>query len=200
MPRKRIVPESPIHIDTNRDSKIAAGDLKGDLLESRVNRSRKDRVFLTRCVAALLLILAASNFAPAAIELYYSHFDAATDVIPRWIYVQLFLAFLHVVYAMFLLQIPDWSALRSMSFLMLIFAALYGFVAATLLIGGAGTDVPKFLELPHSLIQRSMIWSVVMLFFELLGSYVAGVEAMNWKRMEQLFQKVTRSELADGNG
>ena len=189
MARKKSLPSTPIQIDTNR----SAAPASPDLLSDRIRRSRGDRAFLSRCVAFLLLFLAIAHVVPSAFYFFGQGSEFPLNEIPRWIFIQLFLAFLHTIYAIFLMQISDWSSLRAVSFVMLILATMYGFVAAVLFIRAGEGEFATFLQLPFSIIQQAKIWSVVMLIIELLGSYVAGVEAMNWKRMERLFRQVAQT-------
>lgn len=189
MPRKRPVPPT-IHIDTNRKSAATSGEVLGE----RVKRSRRDRIFLTRWICGLLLLLAIVNAIPAVIQIYTDVGPLAVTTIPKWIYVQLFVALLHTIYAIFLWQIPDWSSLRSIACVLLVFAAWYGFVGASLLLAGGAGQVARFLELPFSLLQRAKIWCVAALLIELVGSYVAGIEAMNWKKMERIFLQISTAD------
>lgn len=189
MPRNQNVPAGTIKIDTNRQASLASGDL----LIERVKKSRSDRVFLCRCVGIFLFMLAIANVIPAAMQLYENS-EVAPDTMARWIYLQLLAAFLHAIYAVFVLQISDWSTLRSASIFALIFAAVFGFVAVSLLLSGADGPVAEFLELPFSLVQRATVWSVTMLLLLLVGSYIAGTEAATWKKMERLFLQVSKGD------
>lgn len=189
MPENQYLPEDTIEIDTNRQAATASGDL----LNERVRKSRDDRVFLCRCTAIFLIALAIANVIPAAMHLYENH-EYVSGSIARWVYLQLFVAFLHGIYAILVLQICDWSTLRSASIFTLIFAAAFGFIAVSLLLSGGDGPVARILELPFSLVPQAMVWSVTMLLLLLAGSFIAGVEAANWKKMERLFLQVSKTD------
>ena len=190
MRRKKKAHEFAIDIDPTRE-KVASGELLSD----RVLRSRQDRVWISRFVALLLFGLGIANFVPVIMTDFFEN-DLVLQKIPRWMYLLPFLGLLHLVYSIFLFQIPDWSALRSASVFQLICAALFGFVSVALLLGAGNGEVATFLELPFDLLQRAMIWCLVMLLVELAGSYVSGTEAASWKKMERLFQKLNSGTVA----
>ena len=190
MKHKKTSHDSPIQIDTRSKSTSSSSDLLSD----RVKRARRDRLFLTRCIALLLFVVAAANVGPAWLQIYSDGGEAET--IPKWVYIQLFVAFLHAIYGVFLWQIPDWSALRAVAILLLVSSAVFGFVAAALVVRGGESEVAQFLDLPFALIQRATIWCVATLLFEVVGSYIAGIEALNWQKMERLLQQVSGNDRA----
>lgn len=157
-----------------------------ELLEARFKKSRDDRVVLAKFLAACLIGVAIVNVAPAVI--YWRHWNTLDVVqsLPRWVYLQVFAALLHVVYAIFLLQVADWASLRAVSFAMLAIAMTFGLLSTGLIVGDGSGFVPKFLELEGSLVQRAGFWCVAMLCVATLASYLGGRESARWQRAEKL--------------
>ena len=98
----------------------------------------------------------------------WSQADAGI-LLPRWIYLQIFVAVLHIVYAILLLQVPDWSALKSIAFVMLVFAFVYGLFSMGLVVSGSTGLLARFLQVPGSLNQKACIWCVAMLVLATLA-------------------------------
>ena len=154
-------------------------------VEKRSRQAREDRITLTRFFAGFLVIVGLINLAPAIYCWWqWSQADAGT-LLPRWIYLQIFAAVLHIVYAILLLQVPDWGTLLSIAIVMLVFAFIFGLFSVGLLNSSNGL-LSQFLQIPGSLSRKACIWCVAMLVLATLASYLAGRESTQWKRTEAL--------------
>ncbi len=158
--------------------------------EDRVRKSNSDRVVLARFFAVSLCVVAVVNMFPALYFGYDWYQSLENSTLPRWIYLQIFLAAIHVLYAIFLFQIPDWSSLRAVSVALLVIAFLFGLTSTSLLVGGGAGELAAFLGLTFTMIQRATIWCVAMLCLSTLMSYLGGREAANWQRAEQLLEEI----------
>ncbi len=114
----------------------------------RVRDSSADRVVLARFFALSLCAVALINLFPAFYFWYDWYQAVMASPLPRWIYLQVFVAAVHVVYAVFLFQIPDWSAMRTVSLAMLAIAFVFGLVSAGLLLGGGQGEIAAFWDFP----------------------------------------------------
>jgi len=103
---------------------------------------------------------------------------------------QIFVAVLHIVYALFLLQVPDWATLRSIAIVMLAFAFVFGVFSMGLLTSGSNGMLAQFLQVPGSLGRQACIWCVTMLVLATLASYLAGRESAAWQRTEKLLAEI----------
>lgn len=165
-------------------------------IEIRTRRANADRVTLTRFFAAMLVFVGLVNFAPA-IYCWYTWSQVDIDfLLPRWIYLQIFIAVLHLVYAVLLLQVPDWSTLRSIAVVMLAFAFVFGLFSMGLLTTGGNGLLAQFLQVPDSLGRQACIWCVAMLCLATLASYLAGRESNNWQRTERLLAEILANKEA----
>ena len=99
----------------------------------------------------------------------------------RWIFIMIFLGALHIVYAVFLFQIQDRSALWPVSIFLLLVGCIHGiFTAGTWLDQGNG-PVSRFLQLPPTETAAVTLWCFLHLCFSVLLSYLCGRHALRWK-------------------
>ena len=158
-------------------------------IEKRSRQAHEDRITLTRFFAGFLIIVGLINLAPAVYCWWqWSQADTGT-LLPRWIYLQIFVAILHIVYAVLLVQVPDWSTLLSIAIVMLVFAFIFGLFSVGLVANSNGL-LSQFLQIPGSLGRKACIWCVAMLVLATLASYLAGRESTHWRRTEVLLAQV----------
>jgi hypothetical protein len=112
------------------------------------------------------------------------------DEIPNWFFLQLVISLLNLMYAIFLFQINDWSAMRSVSVLMLAMAFIYGGCCTGLLLGGNNGSLMMLLEMSSVAFRRATIGFAVMLCLATLISYWAAKEASNWQRAEKALKHI----------
>jgi hypothetical protein len=159
-------------------------------MQHRVRAANADRRILLNFFAACLCVVAAVNLGPAIYYWIQWSQNVDSPALPRWIYLQAFVAAVHVMYAVFLVQIPDWSALKTVAIAMLVMATLFGSISTGLVAGGGQGAVAQFLELPQVLTSRASIWCVAMLLLSTLMCYLGGREALNWQRTERLLREI----------
>lgn len=173
----------------------------GDLAEiqndrdwrDRLEKANSDRRTLARFFALCLCFVSLVNMIPAIYHWYQWTEMADSMALPRWIYILIFVGAVHLIYAVFLVQITDWSAMRAVSIAMLALAFVFGFVSTGLLFGGGQGNLASFLGIPFTLNQQACIWCVAMLCLATLMSYWAGKESSNWQRANQLLQEILAS-------
>ncbi len=159
-------------------------------LRRRVSSANADRAMLSRFFAVCLCVVAAINLAPATYFWIQWSQTFESTALPRWIYLQAFIAAMHLIYAVFLVQIRDWSALKAVSIAMLAVAFVFGLVSTGLIAGSGQGIIAQFLELPHVLTSKASIWCVAMLCLSTLMCYMGGRVAVNWQRTEQLLREI----------
>ncbi len=164
--------------------------------EERLERANCDRKVLARFFAFCLCFVAVVNVVPALYHGYHWAQLAESMALPRWIYIQIFVGAIHLVYAIFLFQINDWSAMRSVSVAMLVVAFVFGFISTGLLVGGGKGNLTGFLGIPYTLNRQACIWCVAMLCLATLMSYWGGRESNNWQRAEYLLKDIMSKSAA----
>ena len=158
--------------------------------EERLIRANADRFLLAKLFATGLILVAGLNLIPVLIQLTtWSGFFQA-DEIPNWFFLQLVISLLNLMYAIFLFQVNDWSAMRSVSVLMLAMAFIYGGCCTGLLLGGNNGSLMMLLEISSVAFRRATIGFAVMLCLATLFSYWAAKEASNWQRAEKALKHI----------
>ena len=155
-------------------------------LEAAANR---DRSVLRRVFGNLIFLFGVINMAPTFLFWNRWSEQILAPTLPQWVYWQVFIAALCLVYAVFLIQIADWSALKSVSIVMLVVAMGYGLVTASLVLGGAQSPAARWLSLDGQTLDRGKIWCATMLCIATLISYFGGRESSKWKRANFLLDK-----------
>ncbi len=173
----------PIEIQTKSSSPSATP-------QAKVAAANRDRVLLTRVFGMLICLVGIVNMVPS--YLFWNRWSQqiAAPPLPQWVYWQVFVAALCLVYAVFLCQIADWSALKSVSFMMLIMAMGYGLITASLALGGLQSPAARWLSLDGQTLDRGKTWCATMLCVATLISYLGGRESSKWKRANQLLDKI----------
>ena len=158
--------------------------------EERLIRANADRFLLAKLFATGLILVAGLNLIPVLLQLTaWSGFSQA-DEIPNWFFLQLVISLLNLMYAIFLFQVNDWSAMRSVSVLMLAMAFIYGGCCTGLLLGGNNGSLMMLLEISSVAFRRATIGFAVMLCLATLFSYWAAKEASNWQRAEKALKHI----------
>ena len=188
--RRRKNSNSTATADQNRQSEPIELAEEKNSWEDRIRKSNAERVVLARFFALSLCVVAAINLFPAFYYWYDWSQSLEANPLPRWIYLQVFVAAIHLVYAIFLFQIPDWSAMRAVSVAMLAVAFIFGLFSTGLLVGGGQGVFAAFLGLSFVFVNRAAIWCVAMLLLATLMSYLGGRESTNWRRAEQLLEEI----------
>lgn len=101
----------------------------------------------------------------------------------RWALALLLASGLQVVYAVYLLQLPDWGTLRVVSVVMLVFAAAYAALLGALTLAGRHSELVLFLELgDNSPRGQAPTWCLGMLVVFSLLAYFSGRTSIRWQR------------------
>lgn len=175
-----LAPTAKVQIDRRSETEHSQG---------RIERARQDRILLSRIAAVFIILVGLINLVPAMFHWYQWSQDPLAVQLPRWIYFLVFIAAIHFLYALFVLQIPDWSALRSVSVVMLIEAAVCGFVSVGILLGGVNSPTVSYLGLQYSMLNSASIWCVAMLLLAIVTCYLTAKESFNWQQIDRLLQQ-----------
>jgi hypothetical protein len=157
---------------------------------SRAQRAELERRYLIRFFGFCLIGVALFNSIPAIYQWSLWSEEMAFRPLPRWTYLQIFIAGLHVVYAIYLLQIAHWTSMKAVAIVLLAVAIVFGIVSTGLVVGGGNGVIARFLNLSQIGIRNACLWCLAMLFLATLTSYVIGREARNWQRVDELLRSI----------
>ncbi len=180
-------------IKTDIGSSIDSGkDVSIELNRSNnpLSQRKKDFKTIARFYGVCVGFLGLVSLIPAIIMLVRIQQQDFTAVTPRWIYLMMFVGALHLVYAVYLIQIADWSALWAVSILMLVASCVYGMFSAAIMLDSGFGPIAEFLQLAGTQTRTAGTGCLVGLLFSVLTAYLCGREALNWKRTEQKLLKI----------
>ena len=168
---------------------MAPTEIQTESSSPPVAAANRDRSVLTRVFGALICLVGIINMVPS--YLFWNRWSQQIEApaLPQWVYWQVFIAALCLVYAVFVCQIADWSALKSVSIVMLVMAMGYGLVTASLVLGGEQSPAARWLSLDSQAFDRGKTWCATMLCVATLISYLGGRESSKWKRANLLMDK-----------
>lgn len=147
---------------------------------------RSDDRFIRWFFAIVVLI---AGLAAVGVAVYYlTVWSTSGDmwVLPRWIYLLGLVGAIHVLYALFVLSVDDYSALFSLAVFLLVITCVYGFVGAAMAIDGGVGPVSRFLQVTVSFRPRATGWCGIMFGLSALVCYMVGREAFLWRRKRSL--------------
>lgn len=141
-----------------------------------------DHRFVARFFAGVTLAIGLITIAPTVYFVVNWFAIDSTLPIPRWTFLMVFLGLLHLVYAIYVLQVSDYSTLQMLALFQLALVCVYGFVVAAVLLDAQQGDVVRFLQLPYGLTRTAAIWCGAMFSITTLCCYLSGRESMMWKK------------------
>ncbi len=187
--------EDDVHIEVS--TRVNVDFSPSEKLLAQIERSRSDRNLAAWFIACLILVVGLANLVPAIYHWHVWSKDTLNVVFPKWIFMLIFIAALHLLYSLFAFQISDWSALRAVAIVVLIFAAVFVFVFSELLLGKSESKVADYINLPDTMRKTAIVWTAVMLLMELTTCYLAARESFVWQRIEKLSSKLVHETVGN---
>lgn len=139
----------------------------------------------------LVAALAVFSISPAIWEWYAVWQNPEVVSTPSWIYVVLLAGVIQLAYAVYLAQVPDWSALWSTTAALLAASAGYALMLGTTLAGRDESTLVVLLQYADKVPgNRAAMWCFVMLCFTSVVTYFLGVTAARWHRSYWLLRQV----------
>jgi hypothetical protein len=196
-PSRQLLPSNlsnGIEGDLERRSGAELGQSGGGAIPAqwlqRLKGANADRQVLARILGCVVAALAVIHALPGLFNGFNHPPIFEKPFVPRWVYLQFFVAGLHILYVILILQIPDWSTLRAVAAAMLAFAFTFGILCTALLFEAGEGTVTNFLALSQSTVQNATIWCALMLCLATAMALISGKEARDWRRAEQLMVEI----------
>jgi ribosomal protein S27E len=132
------------------------------------------------------ILVAWLGMVPAVIHLLQPLTGVAATGAARWWPFLLLIGGVQVAYAMYAMQLPDWSTVWMTSLFSLLLAAAYAMLVGIALLADEQHPVLQGLGLTDRLSSRRLAcWCVVMLTVTGLLAYFGGQLALRWQRVDQ---------------
>lgn len=135
--------------------------------------------------------LAIFGVSPAVWEWFVLWQHSDSPPIPPWVYALLVTAVLQLAYAVYLAQLPDWSALWTTTVATLLSAAAWATLLGTTLLGKQESMLVLLFRYADKLEgNRAAMWCFVMLCFTSVFAYFLGFTAIRWHRSYRVLRTV----------
>ncbi len=134
-------------------------------------------------LAVAVGVVALLGMLPAALEIA-DHFRFIDDSpgIARWAWLLILLGTIQLAYAVYLVQLPDWSSVWVVALMWLVVATLYAMLLGIVLLSSADNGVLQWLDLDQVTRAKSARWCFMMLSLNSLLTYMAGRTSVRWHR------------------
>ncbi|MCA9122040.1 MAG: hypothetical protein H6822_12200 [Planctomycetaceae bacterium] len=161
-----------------------SGNLTGDDAEITVSGyvADRDKVATVRWLAVTLAIAGLVGMVPAIIDVTEHWLSPTSGGVSRWACVLMLVALIQSAYALYLIQLPDWSSVWVVTFFTLAIAGSYAAMFGLTLLS---TDQGEFVQL-LGLADRlrggkATLWCLIMLSLMSLISYFSGRVGVRWR-------------------
>jgi hypothetical protein len=157
-------------------------------------RPDADKLSAAYVLSMLLVVLGVVSMVPGVLEVIRFLRDTDSFPLGRWAFSIFFLGLLHFAYALYLGQLPDWSAAWVITSATLLQGAVYASVLTALYLVGGQSQLVEALDLgPHVDNGHARAWCFVMLCLNSVVAYYCGRVSMRWRRAFVLLRSAHRS-------
>ena len=130
-----------------------------------------------------VMVVAVVSVIPALLDLLQHARQADSAGMSRWALALLLAGGLQIAYAVYLMQLPDWSTAWVMSVVMLVLATVYAALLGALTLAKPQSQFIQFLELGDKLPgHQATIWCLMMLVLSACLAYFSGRISFRWRR------------------
>ena len=141
-------------------------------------------------LAGSLAVIGVLSIGPAIFEFVNSQNPVDPRPIERWAYAALFVGGVQLFYAIYLVQLPDWSSVWVVAVLALLIATGYAMLLGIVWLGKDDSHIINLLGLPQHLRDEARLWCFTMLSASGLLAYFSGREGVRWYKIHTI-QSVT---------
>ncbi len=134
-------------------------------------------------LSTLVTLLGVFSMIPGALEVARYLSDVEDYAIGRFAFVMFLLGSLHLAYALYLVQMPDWSSSWTLTAATLLEAALYAAILTTIVLSQGQSQIIQSLDLAHHVANgRAAAWCFVMFCLSGVVAYFCGRMSIRWRR------------------
>ena len=137
---------------------------------------------LVSYLCATVIAIAMTSVLPIVFSLLRGQDSTAGFEFQRWAYVLVLVAVLQLAYAIYLIQIPDWSSVWVVSIATLLLATAYATLMGIRLLASDTNSVIRFFDLHDNAFTSGQEagWCLIMLILTGVVSYLAGRFGARW--------------------
>ena len=120
---------------------------------------------------------------PAIVHLVHQLGDTGAPGIPIWVHAVFLIAGIESAYALYVVQLPDWSTVRVVGLAALVLAAAYALFAGVSVLADEQNRLVRWFGLADRVYGHTVTgWCLVMLTVNGLLAYCAGQWSLRWQR------------------
>ncbi len=141
-----------------------------------------------------LILAALFGAIPAVMDVVEHLRTVDSPGVSRWAYALLLLSGIQLAYAVYLIQLPDWSTVRVVSMVTLVLATVYAILLAVTTLATQDHQIIQFLELADKFGKKATGWSVILLGISSLLAYLSGRISLRWRQAYRLLTEPMATE------
>ncbi|MDA1050482.1 MAG: hypothetical protein O3C40_08375 [Planctomycetota bacterium] len=159
--------------------RLETGDVE---LSVRGYEADRDKVATVRWLAAAIMLTGLVGIVPAITDVVEHSLSQTSDGLSRWACALLLVGVLQCAYAIYLVQLPDWSSVWVVTFFTLAIAASYAAMFGLTLLSSDQGQFVQLLDLADRLRGgKATAWCLIMLSLMSLTSYFSGRVGARWR-------------------
>ncbi len=136
-----------------------------------------------------IVAVAVFSVGPACWEMW-DYLQAPDVPVDTWVLVVLALGLVQLAYAVYMVQLPDWTSAWVVSLMSLLLAGSYGVLLGIVVMSAQGSAIIQTLQLDHEIAnQKVALWSIAMISTTSLLSWYAGHCSNVWHRAESVLRR-----------
>ncbi|HUG71594.1 MAG TPA: hypothetical protein VMM76_27875 [Pirellulaceae bacterium] len=163
----------------NEAPQLETGDVE---LSVRGYEADRDKIATVRWLATAILITSLVGMIPAIVDVIEHMLSDTSDGVSRWACGLLLVGVLQCAYAVYLVQLPDWSSVWVVTFFTLVIAASYAAMCGLTLLSSDQGHFVQVLDLADRLRGgKATAWCLIMLSLMSLTSYFSGRVGVRWR-------------------
>jgi hypothetical protein len=169
---------------TTTDDTRQAPPLETDEVELPVRgyEADRDKVATVRWLAAAILLTGLVGTVPALIDVVEHSLSETSEGLSRWACGLFLVGLLQCAYAVYLVQLPDWSSVWVVTIFTLAIAASYAAMFGLTLLSSDQGHFVQVLDLADRLRGgKATAWCLIMLSLMSLTSYFSGRVGARWR-------------------
>ena len=146
----------------------------------------RDKRRLVLCLGLAIAATAALGALPAVLALVEQFGTESFLPAERWVQTLLFITGIQVAYALYLVQLPDWSSVRVVSLVLMLVTAGYAMVLGVAIMSKEQSHIVRALDLIGRLQGgKALSWCFLMLCVTGAVAYFSGRIGVKWYRAER---------------
>ena len=137
-------------------------------------------------------MIAAAFFSvfPSLWDLFAYASGTSASPLGRWAIVLGMLGVVQVAYAIYLIQLPDWTTVWMVTLFALASAALYAMALGLTIISGEDGWLVRFLQLHDKVVGgKAALWCLCMMSVMTLLAFFAGRISVRWRQAEAVLRE-----------